>query len=303
VLIGVVGDCTLDVSIAEPLEPTAAGGDARARLGLGPGGQAANMAVRLARRGQAVRLVCPLADDAAGDVLRAAMRRERVDLVALPAPQTSMVVAFVHPGGERSMLSDRVQLEGDLAAALNGTDWVHLSGYALRERLEAERVVTSVRGVGTRWVSVAGGSFGSWADARIARDAIDAMGAALLVVNRDEAGLLAGNPYRTAADAAQRLARSDRLVVVTDGRRGCAAAGLGVNGTLAAEAPATAVLDATGAGDAFTAELLSRLAPAWPPHVRLIHEALAAASQAGGEASAQLGAQAPAAREADGQRP
>jgi sugar/nucleoside kinase (ribokinase family) len=303
VLIGVVGDCMLDVSIGWPSEPMARGADARARLGLGPGGQAANVAVRLARRGRAVRLVCPLADDAAGDVLRAHLQREEVELAPLPAPQTSMVVAFVHPGGERSMISDRVQLEGDLAAALNETDWVHLSGYALRERFEAERVVASVREAGARWVSVAGGSFSSWADAGIARDAIDAMGAALLVLNRDEAGLLAGNPYRTAAEAAEQLARSDRLVVVTDGQRGSAAAGLGVNGTVAAESPATAVVDATGAGDAFTAELLSRLAPAWPPEVGLIHEALVAASQAGAQVSAQLGAQAPTAREAEGRAP
>lgn len=289
-LIAVVGDCTLDVSLALPSGPMAPGSDARATIGLGPGGQAANVAVRLARRGLDVRLVCPLADDAGGDVLRAHLRREGVALTGLTAARTSVVAAFIHPGGDRSMLSDRVPLDGDLAAALAGSDWVHVSGYVLRGQPEADRVVEAVGAARPRVVSVAGGSFAGRADGGIARDAIEAMGAALVVMNRDEADLL-GAPSRSAAQAAERLATAGRLAVVTDGRHGAIAAGCGVE-RLTVPAPNTSAVDATGAGDAFTAALLARLTPAWPPDARLVLEALIQASQAGAEASAEFGAQA-----------
>ena len=52
----VVGDCLLDVTVASS-GPIVRGGDEPARIELGPGGQAANVAVRLARGGASVRLI------------------------------------------------------------------------------------------------------------------------------------------------------------------------------------------------------------------------------------------------------
>ena len=90
-------------------------GDARARITVGPGGQGANVAVRLARSGVRVRLIVPLAEDPAGRVLRGHLESESVEVRALAAPRSSMVVVLVAPGGERTMLSDRVPSAGDIS--------------------------------------------------------------------------------------------------------------------------------------------------------------------------------------------
>jgi sugar/nucleoside kinase (ribokinase family) len=268
-------------------------GDARARISAGPGGQGANVAVRLARTGVQVRLIAPLADDPAGRVLRGHFEGERVEVTALPASRTSMVVVLVAPGGERSMLSDREPVQGGIAAPLAGCDWVHVSGYVLREPGEAERVVTAIRASGVDHVSVAGGSFEGSADAGVARDAIAAIGAGLVVMNRDEAGLLAGESMRTAEEAVQALATSERLAVVTDGARGSAAAGASIGKTLSHGASATKrqSVDTTGAGDAFTAALLAALAPGWPPDAEAVSSALEESARAGAMATTVIGAQ------------
>ena len=302
-LIGVVGDCTLDASVSptgpispSPGHPSSAypspGHDVRAQIGLAPGGQAANVAVRLARRGVRVRLVSPIADDVAGTLLAAQVAAESVELCRLPAERTAMVVALLGPGGERSMLSDRIALDGDIAGALRGADWVHCSGYALRDRPEAGRVVAGLRASGVGRVSVGGGSFEDATDAAAAREAIGVLRADLVVMDREEAAFLAGKPARGAAEAAARLATDDRLVVVTDGARGAAVAGLALPAPLTASPPGGGVaLDATGAGDAFTAVVLSILADSWPPSPELIRTALDAAVQAGQEATQVAGAQ------------
>ncbi len=269
-------------------------GDARAQISLGPGGQGANVAVRLARAGARVRLVAALADDPAGRVLRGHLELEAVDVVAMPAQRTGMVVVLLSgSGGERMMLSDRVSADGDLATALAGCDWVHVSGYLLRDPVEAQHVVTAIRAAAVDHVSVAGGSFLGRQDSRVARDAMGEIAAGFLVVNREEAGLLAGGPTRTAEQAALALGSTKRLAVVTDGERGSAAAGLSLGQMLVQNpSPARAApIDTTGAGDAFAASLLASLAPGWPPGAEVLAAALERASLAGAEATTAIGAQ------------
>jgi ribokinase len=290
VLIGVIGDATLDVSVGPPGPMSA--GDARAQITIGPGGQGANVAVRLARSGVRVRLITPLADDPAGRVLRGQLEEEAVEVHALAAPRSSMVVVLVAPGGERTMLSDRVPSAGDMSAPLAGCDWIHVSGYVMREAAEAERIVHAIRASGAGHVSVAGGSFEGWADAGVAREAIAAISASLVVFNRDEAGLLIGAPTR-AEEAAAALATAERLAIVTDGARGSAAAGASLESTNVHGAAALdgAAVDTTGAGDAFTASLIGSLAPGWPPTADVVAMALERAAVEGAAAAATFGAQ------------
>jgi len=269
-------------------------GDAQARITVGPGGQGANVAVRLARARVGVRLVTALADDPPGKVLREHLEGESLEVVALPASRTSVVVVLLWGSrGERMMLSDRVSADGDLATALAGCDWVHVSGYLLRNPAEAERVITAIHAAAIDGVSVAGGSFAGWADAASARDAIAEIGARILIVSLEEAGLLAGGPTRTAEEAAPALGSAERLAVVTDGERGSAAAGASIGRTLVQEAAANRrpTVDTTGAGDAFTASLLASLAPTWPPGAEAVAAALERASAAGAAATTVIGAQ------------
>ena len=290
-LIGVLGDSTLDVTVGPPGPMSA--GDARAQIRLGPGGQGANVAVGLARAGIEVRLMTPLADDPAGRVLREHLDNESVEVVALPASRTSTVVVMLGPSGERTMLSDRVAFAGDLAAAIRGCDWLHVSGYLLRDTREVELVVGAIRAAGTERVSVSGGSFEGPADAGVARDVMASLPVTLLVVNRDEAELLLGGPSRTADEAAAALGTAERLAVVTDGERGAAVAGVSMRRTLSQRAsrPNAPTVDTTGAGDAFTASLLASLAPSWPPDANALAAALERAALAGAEASTTIGAQ------------
>lgn len=76
---------------------------------------------------------------------------------------------------------------------------------------------------------------------------------ATLYVNREEAGLLAKEPFATATDAAEGLlARGARRVLVTDGGKPCAEGTVG-KGVIADAPPPVMVARVTGAGDTFMA--------------------------------------------------
>lgn len=105
-------------------------------------------------------------------------------------------------------------------------------------------------------------------------------GAGVLLPNEDEARLLAGLPEGAGvARAATALSRRVPLVVVTRGPAGALVAERGrITAEVAAADPAEAVVDSTGAGDAFTgAFLAARLEGADPPE----------AARAGGRAAAR----------------
>lgn len=76
---------------------------------------------------------------------------------------------------------------------------------------------------------------------------------ATLYVNREEAGLLAKEPFATASEAAEGLlARGARRVLVTDGGKPCAEGTAGA-GVIADAPPPVMVARVTGAGDTFMA--------------------------------------------------
>jgi sugar/nucleoside kinase (ribokinase family) len=294
----VVGDCALDVTAAPSATP-ARGGDRPATIRVGPGGQAANVAVRLARRGVAVRLVTALGADLAGDWLRAALVADGVEVVAGVAPTpraTSIVIAVLDEAGERTMLSDRSPLAvngPELAEVVATSDWIHCSGYVLRNPAEARPIMDVLAGREDRTpLSLAGGSAGDARTAASLRTAIRGSRPELLVLSIDEARWLAADPHADAAALLSRLADLAGAVVVTAGAEGADAR---LGGGSVVHVPAANVgpgLDATGAGDAFTAALLEQvIGGAWPPAPDRLRTALAAASRAGGEAARVAGAQ------------
>lgn len=291
----VVGDLSLDIVVA-PSGPRRQGSDVSATIQLGPGGQGANVAVRLARQGAAARLVAPCADDAAGRLLREALEADGVTLAAVPARRSTAVLALLDDAGERTMLSDRQTLDPAAAAsAIDGGDWLHCSGYPLLDDRTGDELaqLLGVRPPAAR-LSVAGGSVPPDA-ARVARLRAR-LGAArpdFVLLSADEAQALLGRPSPGALAAAASLADLAPVVVVTAGANGSAAAAGDARLEVAAAELTGPLMDATGSGDAYVAGLLLELGACeeWPPPEDVLRRAMEAGSRLGGLVARTLGAQ------------
>ncbi|MEP7082134.1 MAG: carbohydrate kinase family protein [Chloroflexota bacterium] len=296
-VVAVVGDALLDVTL-DPSEPMRPGGDVPARVRVGPGGQGANVAVRLARRGASVRLACALGDDASGRLLREALEADGVAVDAGPTAASGAVAILLGPGGERSMLSQRVPVLPDVdpPRLADGADWLVISGYALLEdgaldfasrcaALPARRAVLGC--------SVPDGRLADWrAAARAAR-------ADLVILNADEGRALGATDGDDVEALAVKLATElDALVIVT-GPRGASAAGHGMRITVAPPAAGTRAVDTTGAGDAFAAAVIAGLGDAWPPDADALRAAISAALSTAGQVVGVAGAQGAVAGERD----
>lgn len=293
----VIGDTTLDVTV-RPTQAPRPGGDVPARIGLSPGGQGANVAVRLARASVSVRLATAIADDAAGQMLTLALAADGVPVERLPTERSGTVVSLLDEGGERAMLSDRIGLDAAaVAAACVGASWVHCSGYALADDESGDLLAGVIGSLpdATR-ISAGGGSLPPDAEraARV-RDRLAAMRARLLIFNRDEAAALLDAPLPSLAAAADALAAAfpGTIAIVTGGAAGSTAAGPGFALSVAAHDAATPMTDATGAGDAYAAAVIKALLAAdWPPSVPAMRAAMEAGSLLGGLVSGVIGAQA-----------
>lgn len=283
--IAVLGDALLDITVA-PAQPLVERGDVPATIRIGPGGQGANVAVRLARRGVDVTLACGLAGDPAGTMLRAALAAEGIRVVGLDVDRTGTVVVLLAADAERSMLSQRPDIARASVPAidrLGDVAWLVVSGYLLLETDApelADRVAVHASRRAVLGCSLRPEQAGAWADAaaRIAPD--------LVVLNRDEAATLVGEVPEASAVAR----RFDCLAVVTG--RDAAAAALPDGPPVAVPAVAVEAIDATGAGDAFAAALMEGLATvSWPPGPDDLVAALTAAAAAGGAVAGVHGAQ------------
>jgi sugar/nucleoside kinase (ribokinase family) len=284
----VIGDAVLDVT-ARPAAPIRARTDVPAQVRIGCGGQGANLAVRLARRGVAVELVCALGDDPSGAFVRQALVGEGVELSAVRTDATGTVVILVDQHGERTMLSQRASFAGDAAAAVRGdVPWQVVSGYLLLEP-DAGQLVSALGAMPASRALVGctlpTEMVDGWARAATA------MRPELVVLNRDEALALLPAGQDT-DDLPARL--GERLgfgVVVTDPSGATAR----LNGLSAAVRAPVAVpaSDTTGAGDAFGAALIaSLLRSPWPPAGQALKGALAAASELASAVAHTTGAQA-----------
>lgn len=271
----VIGDAVLDVTVVPEGEPRA-GSDVPAAVRVGPGGQGGNIAVRLARRGFAVRLICALGDDLAGRIVRDALLGDGVRLEQAPIAETGAVVILVSPGGERTMLSRRVPLLPLNADA--SSSWTVVSGYPLLEEPELRLSARAGR------LAVVGCALPEGAAADWWRRA-DTLRPDLVVMNADEARAVGADVARLALEAAT-------LVVVT-GPDGVEAAypnpAVPVRRVRVDRVPAA---DTTGAGDAFAAALIAELRePPWPPSPVMLDRALAAAAAFAAEVTRLPGAQ------------
>jgi len=301
----VIGDATLDVTVRPAGDPRP-GGDTPGSISLGPGGQGANVAVRLARARAEVRLVTAIADDEAGHFLSKALEADGVALVRLVAARSGLVVSLLDGSGERTMISDRVSLDpSPVAAASAGAGWVHCSGYALADDASGDLLADALGSLpaSTR-VSAAGGSLSNGAErsGRV-RQRLASAGIDLLVMARDEAATLLDRELPSLPAAADALATEfpGAVSVVTGAAAGSAAAGPGFALSVPAVDVKNPMVDATGAGDAYVAALIVTLADAsWPPDLPILRDAMEGASRAGGLVARLVGAQARTAAEAPG---
>ncbi|MEA2584506.1 MAG: fructokinase [Thermomicrobiales bacterium] len=268
-----------------------------------PGGAPANAAVALARLGTASAFCGVVGDDPFGARLRATLAAKGVDttrLRATPDAETTIAFAWRDTRGDGHFrllrLADCLLSPDDVAAA--GVDRVGamvVGSVALAAEPSRSAVMRAAEIAAASNVPLC---FDVnlrptiWPDLAAARTACEPLlhQATLLKLSLDDAQSLF-----PVDDAESALARLDRygapFVVLTDGARG---AWFGMRGLLRAPAdrfvPAFAVdaVDPTGAGDAFTAAVVSRLiANQWE---RLDREDIVFASAAGALTTMRRGA-------------
>ena len=298
----VVGDLSLDIVVAQS-GPQREGSDVPATIRIGPGGQGANVAVRLARQGADATLVSPMANDASGRLLREALQAEGLALRPLPVARSTVVLALLDETGDRTMISDRQTLDAEaVAPAITEADWIHCSGYPLLDDRTGDRLAAIV-GARPQHVrmSVAGGSVPP-EPARVARLRLRLAVSRpdLLLVSGDEAESMLGARPASGLAAARALRALASVIVVTSGADGSAAVAGTTELELAAVELPGPMLDSTGAGDAFLAAALVELADArtWPPSGKVLRAALERGSLLGSQVARVVGAQGRAPAEA-----
>jgi len=258
----VVGDINLDV-LVRPVRPIEHGTDVAADIRQRPGGAGANVAWGLARLGVSTTLAgCIGASGAHAvtDPLRAA--GVALEIRSVVEARTGVIVAIIGPDGERSMASDRganlAVGEADIPeTTIAKHRHLHVSGYLMFDpgtRQAALSAIGRARKLG-RTVSVDPSSVAPLRAYGVAAFLADISGVDLLLPNADEARALSATAEVEAAAGV--LASAFPVVAVTCGAGGALWADAG--GVLRRPVPfgPVALLDTTGAGDAFTAGLLA----------------------------------------------
>jgi sugar/nucleoside kinase (ribokinase family) len=257
----VVGDVVTDV-VAIHDRPLAAGSDTPARVSMLGGGSGANTAAWLAASGVSTAFVGVVGADLAGAARVAELTAAGVHAVVRRADSAATgSVVVLSRAGERTMLSDRganllLSPEDVDAGLASGARHLHLSGYTLldpparaagRYALAAAArggLTTSVDLAAAEMVRrVGAAAFLSWV-----------RGTDLILANLEEAAVLVGDG--SPGELATRLAGWAGHGVVTCGAAGAVWASAGGEVVEVPAVPAS-VVDATGAGDAFAAGLLS----------------------------------------------
>jgi fructokinase len=233
------------------------------RFEAAPGGSPLNVAAGLAAAGHRVRLVSELGDDLFGGLVRGYLARYGVDrsgLVTTGAPTSLAVARLDETGAAGYDFRFGWTLPGPVR--LDGVDCLHVGSLGAVVGPGASTVRDTVVAARRRGILVS-------YDPNVRPDLMGKGGlarieelvtlAGFVKVSQDDLAWL--YPGTSDLDAVAGWARPGPwLVVITRGRDGAAALYRGE--VIECPAPAVEVVDTVGAGDAFTAGLLSSLARA-----------------------------------------
>ena len=266
VTITVIGSVNLDIVAKAQRLPAPGETVTGAELFRFPGGKGANQALAAQRLDAAVKLVACVGEDAAADEALALLRDGGVDLAAcsmLPGVPTGTALIAVAPDGDNQIVvapGANTHLTPERVPALDSDAVI----------CQLEVPVDTIADVAERF---AGFFCINLAPARHIDVAV-LQRADLVVVNETES-----NWYGAALQAC------GGMIATT---RGADLATLERDGQLVAEArpPSVNAVDATGAGDTFTAALTVALVEGQPPQ-----DALRFACAAGAAATTKMGAQ------------
>lgn len=260
----VIGDVMVDV-IARVNGPPIVGSDTPASVSMRHGGSAANTAAWLGHLGAPVVFVGCVGDDAQGREAASALRGVGVvpRMAVSDVAATGMCVVLVGPDGERTMLPDaganaRLSPEHLPLDTFVDGGHLHVSGYAVMRpstRLAALSALAIAwsRGMGT---SLDPASAAPLAEMGAAAFRAAVAGVDMLMVTLDEAEVLTGS--RDVEAIALDLLGAHREIVLKRGSAGATWFGpAGARVDVPAAPPVGAVVDTTGAGDAFCAAWLA----------------------------------------------
>ncbi len=255
-----VGDLMVDVVALLPT-PLAPGSDTPAAVAFHGGGAAANVAAWLVAAGATATFVGRVGDDVAGREAVAALEAGgvRTAVEVDPDRPTGTCLVLVAPDGERTMVpsAGANAAAADAGALPAEADWLYVSGYALLapgSRPFARAALDLARERG--WSVAVDAASAAPLAAAGAEAFLDWVGPdVLLFANEAEAMVLSavGEP----GAAARALALRTGHAVVKRGPEGAVYSdGSGARAVPAQ--PVDAVVDTTGAGDAFAAGFLAR---------------------------------------------
>lgn len=284
----VMGDIVDDV-VVRPLSDITEASDTNAEIRMHPGGSAANVAAWLGHLGADVRFL-GRAGASGVERHREALAQYGVDarIAGDPDLDTATIVLTVDPGGERTMYVDRganaTFSPADIPIdAFDGVNWLHLTGYSLFDdhvRTTALRLIDLAKSL-RAGVSIDPSSLAFLRRSGAKAFAEWASHADLLFPNLDEGRFLSGqdNTELIAADLAARFG----AVVLTLGSMGA----IHHDGTHVTRGSAdpSAIIDTTGAGDAYCAGFLSEWVKESP-----VAECMALGARAAAHAAGHMGA-------------
>lgn len=263
--VAVLGDLNVDLEIELP---SRGGAHANPDPVLRGGGSAANTAVELSRLGIATRFVGTVGDDAYGRQAMDLIERSGVDVSTVRSVDdaTVMVVVVLAAGGERLVYvwpprggAHLAMREGQARRGVDGAEWVHVSGIALRGEPAAPSILAAMSAARSAGATVSldlnlrlenwGWEHGFRASVEAAITHSDVV----LGSFADEIVPLTGSSDATEALAG--LAADSRIVIARLGRKGAVAH----DGRRLYESAGFEVeaVDTVGAGDAFNAGFIA----------------------------------------------